>query len=549
MSFELFSNYLIILILTVIFFVSTYSMGLFANHYLKLNLIKKNQIIWIGILFLPIILMILNFILPISIYLNLIILFFFLIYFLTTENKVYFVIKHFFKNNKLTIFFYFLCLIILTKQTPLYDTGLYHLQAIKWFNENNIVPGLSNLNNRLGFNIVSYYLSAYLNFPLSINLSYITVSLFVYVLTFNTLINLQFERLESKNLIIFIALIGLSFKRYLVSSASPDLIVFCQEIIVITYLLNYFLSYKKNENDLLFIFLICNFIFYNKLSSIFFCFIIILILILLYRKIILKNLNIFLLSILIFSFFIWIVRSYLLSGMPFYPNTFIHLDFLDWAADKYETKRMVIDFYNWSVNKEIITDVKISLFKNFSNWFFEIESYQKLYLMIILLLSLTVVINYKKIFFKKELIIFFFFLIGNIFFILINLPQIRFFETSLIGLILILFIINYNFYKDNILINNSLFYLFSKNIFLFLFIFITFFKSVDTFSNKWKGSNMINNNNFKLEVNRNNFKSFVTIQGDQCWNWKLPCTFRLNQNLSKKNFTFFDKSFFYYSIK
>jgi hypothetical protein len=44
-----------------------------------------------------------------------------------------------------------------------FDTGFYHLSAIRWLNEFPLVPGLANLHYRLGFNQSSFLLSALLN--------------------------------------------------------------------------------------------------------------------------------------------------------------------------------------------------------------------------------------------------------------------------------------------------------------------------------------------------------------------------------------------------
>ena len=41
-----------------------------------------------------------------------------------------------------------------------YDTGLYHLQAVKWAHEHPVVPGLANLHARLGFNNSSFLYTA-----------------------------------------------------------------------------------------------------------------------------------------------------------------------------------------------------------------------------------------------------------------------------------------------------------------------------------------------------------------------------------------------------
>lgn len=47
-----------------------------------------------------------------------------------------------------------------TESSVPYDTGLYHLQAIKWNSEFAIVPGLGNLHSRLAFNNSNFLYSA-----------------------------------------------------------------------------------------------------------------------------------------------------------------------------------------------------------------------------------------------------------------------------------------------------------------------------------------------------------------------------------------------------
>lgn len=44
------------------------------------------------------------------------------------------------------------------------DTGFYHLNTIRWFNEYAIVPGLGNIHTRLGFNQLNYINCASINF-------------------------------------------------------------------------------------------------------------------------------------------------------------------------------------------------------------------------------------------------------------------------------------------------------------------------------------------------------------------------------------------------
>ena len=45
----------------------------------------------------------------------------------------------------------------------LYDTGLYHLQAVKWNASYSIVPGLANLEPRLGYNNSCFLFASYVD--------------------------------------------------------------------------------------------------------------------------------------------------------------------------------------------------------------------------------------------------------------------------------------------------------------------------------------------------------------------------------------------------
>ena len=81
-----------------------------------------------------------------------------------------------------------------------------------------------------------------------------------------------------------------------------------------------------------------------------------------------------------------------------------------------------------------------------------------------------------------------------------------------------------------------------------MFIFIAFFKSIDTFGSTWKG-----NKNYLLKNITNKKNDFITINvpmsGDQCWGSQIPCSFNLHPKLKKKYFTFLGLSYFYFTIK
>lgn len=58
------------------------------------------------------------------------------------------------KNIVIIIAFPFLLSALIFSLNPpfAYDSGLYHIQSIKWIQEYSVVPGLANLHGRFGFN-------------------------------------------------------------------------------------------------------------------------------------------------------------------------------------------------------------------------------------------------------------------------------------------------------------------------------------------------------------------------------------------------------------
>ena len=89
----------------------------------------------------------------------------------------------------------FFMFIYFNKTGTLYDTGLYHFTKLSnGLMRKKLFQEIANLNDRLGFNIISYYLSSYLIFPFFESLAHISVSLFIFVLAFVTILNLNFSK-------------------------------------------------------------------------------------------------------------------------------------------------------------------------------------------------------------------------------------------------------------------------------------------------------------------------------------------------------------------
>jgi hypothetical protein len=86
-------------------------------------------------------------------------------------------------------------LLLSINQQPIYDTGLYHLQSIKWINEFGTVLGLGNLHGRLAFNSAIFIPSALFGFSFLVGEPIPVVSGFIFIIS-----NLFFlERFLPKN--------------------------------------------------------------------------------------------------------------------------------------------------------------------------------------------------------------------------------------------------------------------------------------------------------------------------------------------------------------
>ena len=545
MSLTIILNCSSIILLNVYFFISLYSIGSLVNKLLDLRISNNKQIIWVGLFAMCILLMICHFFFPINFRVSLAIFTILFLNFVIKFKHSNFEFLKLSKLNILSLIFYLLCLFILTKQEPLYDTGLYHLQAIKWFNEEEIIPGIANLNDRLGFNIISYYLSSYLIFPFFESLAHISVSLFIFVLAFVTILNLNFQNIKNSYWIKCSALVGLSFKRYLVPSASPDLITFSLEIIIVLYLIQIIFEENKVSDNFRFLIFICSFLYMIKLSSIFFSivFFTLLFLLSIKNKITFFHKKLFFFIVLVTL--IWITRGYILSGMPFYPNTLLAIEFFDWSVNIEDTKNLAKNFYNWSVNNFIISEKKLSLLKYFDQWILSFPLYIKLYIILIVVFFLFSLGKYNKNLFSKlaPIIIA---LIMNILFVVFTLPQPRFIESSILSLFVLSSFSFYYCYQDSLLIKNMFLNRLLFLIILILFILVCFFKSVDTFSSIWKSDNKIKIDNIKI-VNNNNLTISMPIKGDQCWDWQLPCSFSIKKDLNLKSYLILNRKVNYFS--
>ena len=218
-----------------------------------------------------------------------------------------------------------------------YDFYYYHQQSIRWLNEFPITLGLGNLFSKLAFNQSFFSFIALINFyPVS---SHGNASAGIFMILLSLICIYSISRSISKSFQLLAA--GLIFLTFSYSNhlsyASPDFALNCLEIISFLLLLTITQKTASSTINLrannIALISICMLMLTVKLSSIFFALSII-------GIIFFNKFNSFKLNnrsvqfIIIWSclfLMVHVLRSYLLSGAPFYPSSLAILPNLPWS--------------------------------------------------------------------------------------------------------------------------------------------------------------------------------------------------------------------------
>jgi hypothetical protein len=141
------------------------------------------------------------------------------------------------KANVFFVALAFLCIVIAlfhaAGPVTLFDTGLYHAQAVKWIQEYGAVPGLGNLHHRLAFNSSWFCFSAFLDLGPFTGKSAHVVNLIVIVLAlcmcFSGFCGLYNGNYSMQNCILCLLSLPLCLDTELIleflTSLSPDLCI------------------------------------------------------------------------------------------------------------------------------------------------------------------------------------------------------------------------------------------------------------------------------------------------------------------------------------
>ncbi len=226
------------------------------------------------------------------------------------------------------------------------DTGLYHLQHIKWLQSYPLMRGLANLLFHLGYNSSLFLLVANFKNLLFSNYFLWNHSGFLLCLAFYYFLLIPVKQIINKNnkiestvlimkLLFNIPLVHYCF--YFHPSTSTDLLPFIFGIILA---IEIFKNIFYQEKNLFFIFCIIFIGISSKLSFILLGFTSLLVVLYINRRLLFKeyfsSVPVYA-TIIILSFALWIYRNTMLSGYPLFPYHKLYIP-VEWKVEKKEVQ-------------------------------------------------------------------------------------------------------------------------------------------------------------------------------------------------------------------
>lgn len=255
---------------------------------------------------------------------------------------------------------------IIAVQLPInYDTGLYHLNSIRWANEHHIIKGIGNLHVRLGLNQLFFLYAASLNFhPFFNDYAFHVANSFLYaVFVVGMIINGT-----AIDLILLCLFFYLPMPYYWIANPTPDMASTLLQITAFWFFIEtvYFKPEGKDKAHLISIAAILSAILVTvKLSNVLFAFGLGFITIIYTRKHSFDALGkkVFRNSFIFIGIFVclWIIRGYIQTGYPLFPSDKGCIKF-DWTVPKSLANYMENCVYCGSRTNGQIVDPKHPIF-------------------------------------------------------------------------------------------------------------------------------------------------------------------------------------------
>ncbi|UOG56836.1 LIC_10190 family membrane protein [Leptospira noguchii] len=437
---------------------------------------------------------------------------------------------------------FLLSALIFSLNPPLaYDSGLYHIQSIKWIQEYSVVPGLANLHGRFGFNPNIFTIFALTSLKEIFEQEIFSVNFVIYSILVLHYINRIYEILKQKGFTNFFLLnsilLFLILEQFMsLSSPTPDLISIVFPLYILTNLpKNESVAHSELSLENYFSSIILSvYTITVKLATVPLC---ILILLLMIRyKFEIKKLSI-VISVMFLILLPWLIRNVILSGYLIYP--FPTIDFFNfaWKAPLGNVISEKLSITGWARNpgegyKEA---AQMKFWEWFPIWWSGISRLNRLFIFISFLSPIFIFICglFKKVKLDfQTYVILFTSWMGTIFWILLA-PDIRFGKAFLgISAISPLFYCDFKINFFPIKISKT-----SKQIILvFIFIVISSFlinrKTYDMCKSFIRENSALFVRPKKIEIPQNlEFKKiqmnhlevFIPAEGDRCYDYKIPC--------------------------
>lgn len=238
-----------------------------------------------------------------------------------------------------------------------YDTGLYHIQATKWVQESPIIFGIANIHTRFGFNNILYNLAAITEvsnlFPhIRSFISNEIITFLALFASFSAIFRMQFHSLH----LCFVALgfIWIKVSAFYLLGLYAEGVMGIFGYIIIGFILFIFEQTKQdsqNNQDKLFLIalILAFFSVYIKISGICLILSVIVAFVCIYG-LSWKNLKKLALmcSIAVLCGIPWALKGICLSGAVAYPAGIFYFEFLPWAVNNATRASEVLTIHNWA---------------------------------------------------------------------------------------------------------------------------------------------------------------------------------------------------------
>ncbi|MFN5460380.1 MAG: LIC_10190 family membrane protein [Bacteroidota bacterium] len=273
------------------------------------------------------------------------------------------------------------------------DSGLYHLQAVKWIENYAVVPGEGNIHGRLAFNPAVFSLFAGCNLRGIYGIPVFVMNLFVGV-CFLMFIFLELKNgtdfsINHKAFIFCAGIISIEYIVRRINSPTPDLfagIIPFYLLIRIIKPKNFYATKEVSFSraEIIFITILCFYSFTIKISNI--ILLILPMLVFLKER---KNLDLkFYMKISLICFiliFPWVIRNYILSGYVIYPLHQVDIFNPDWKIPIKNVieEEEIIKKASRNINQPTEKPLSFLSFSWVSNWLYNIKIPKKITLILL----------------------------------------------------------------------------------------------------------------------------------------------------------------------